>query len=319
MSGLGTMLALTAPGAETHRRQAVLLFGAGLIGGRVAAALSRRGWSHVETPTPWHDDEGLRRHLDEAKRWFDGVRPLRLDVVWSAGRAGFASGKEQTRGEEQNFRRVLDMVSSLGASSSCGLVFHLVSSAGGLFEGQRHVDAASVPAPRRPYGALKLRQEELLLKLDIPRATGAPPLARRIYRLSSVFGPAPRGVRRGLIGALLHNAGEGRATPIVGQLTTLRDYVFTEDVGRHLADACTGDVFTGPGADACQVLASGKPTTIHEIVQHVGRVVHRPPTLTFAARRDNATDITFAPSALPPRWVTTDLETAIFQLYRQVF
>lgn len=306
------MLALTAPRSETHRRQAVLLFGAGLIGGRVAAALLRRGWSRVETPTPWLDDAALRRHLAEAKWWVEDVRPERLDVVWSAGRAGFASSEEQTRGEMQNFRRVLDLMSSLGASSSCDLVFHLVSSAGGLFEGQRHVDAASVPAPRRPYGVLKLRQEELLLELDAP-------LARRVYRLSSVFGPAPRGVRRGLIGALLHNAGEGRATPIVGQLTTLRDYVFTEDVGRHLADACTGDIFTGPGADACQVLASGKPTTIHEIVQHVGRVVHRPPTLTFAARRDNATDITFASSALPPRWVTTDLETAIFQLHRQVF
>ena len=54
-----------------------------------------------------------------------------------------------------------------------------------------------------------------------------------------------------------------------------------------------------PVADACEVLASGKPTTIHEIVQHVERVVHREPQLVFAATRDNATDITFAPQALP--------------------
>ena len=43
-----------------------------------------------------------------------------------------------------------------------GPLFFLVSSAGGLFEGQRNVGDRSQPSPMRPYGFLKLRQEKLL-------------------------------------------------------------------------------------------------------------------------------------------------------------
>lgn len=305
------MLHLTPPArAEPAGRRAVLLFGAGLIGSRIGAALGRRGWRSDETPTPWQDDTSLVRHLEAAERLAPQGEAARLDVVWSAGRAGFASSVEQTRGEERSFRRVLDFVARLAQRTDSDLFVHLISSAGGLFEGQRHVDRRSRPDPKRPYGALKLRQEELLAGLDAAR-----PVARRVYRLASVYGPAPRGGRRGLIGALLDNARRGRATPIVGQLTTLRDYVFTEDVARHLAEA-----FRAPaGEDRYEVLASGKPTTIHEIVHHVTKVAHRRPALAFAAQRDNATDITFAPAVLPRRWVATDLETGICQLERGVF
>ena len=292
----------------------MLIFGAGLIGSRIGTALARRGWAgastSAESPTPWHDDKALVRHLAEVERRVLDPAASRTDIVWSAGRAGFAADETQTRGEEQNFLRLLDLVSRLLQRTEAELVFHLISSAGGLFEGQRHVDAESRPQPKRPYGVLKLRLEEHLSSFRAAR-----PMARHVYRLASVYGPAPHGGRRGLVPTLLHNAREGRATPIVGQLTTLRDYVFTEDVARRLADACTGPV----GRDRCEILASGKPTTIHEIVHHVRRVVHRVPALVFAARRDNSTDITFAPSALPADWSTTDLETAIFQLHRRVF
>ncbi|MDA8019990.1 MAG: NAD-dependent epimerase/dehydratase family protein [Thermoanaerobaculia bacterium] len=312
------MLYLTAPARRTeasetgpHGGGAVgLLFGAGLVGRRIGAALLRRGWTCRETTTPWTDGPRLLDHLRQAERWVQQVGPCRLDVVWSAGRAGFAADEEQILGEEANFRRLLDMVVRVASSTSGQIVFHLISSAGGLFEGQRHVAAGSCPCPQRPYGVLKLRLEELLANLDFPR-----PISRRVYRLTSVYGPSVRGGRRGLVPTLLHNAREGRATTIVGQLTTLRDYVFTEDIARHIADAWV--LPTQP--DRCEILASGKPTTIHEIVHHVHKVVHRTPALVFAARRDNATDITFAPSVLPPDWAPTDLETSIFQLHRNVF
>lgn len=289
---------------------AVLLFGAGLIGRRISVALARRGWEEHETPTPWHDADALARHLGDVEDAALRPSPTRIDLVWSAGRAGFSSDEEQTRGEEANFRQVLDLAARLERSTDALLVFHLISSAGGLFEGQRHVDASSRPAPRRPYGVLKLRLERLLTDLESSRR-----VPKRIYRLASVFGPSPRGGRRGLVPVLLYNTRERRPTSIVGQLTTLRDYVWTEDIARHLAEACTANFEN----DTCEVLASGKPTTIHEIVHHVRRVVHRVPALVFSARRDNATDITFAPEALPARWNPTDLETAIYQLHRGVF
>lgn len=302
---LGERGAETGPGRRPGHRLC-LLFGVGLVGGRIGAALVRRGWSLEEIPNPWDDAEALASQLEDLRSRLSAVSRRRVDLIWSAGRAGFASDTEETRGEERSFRRVLALADSLSRSARQGLVFHLVSSAGGLFEGQRHVDRRSSPRPLRPYGELKLRLEELLL------SCGAE-LHPRIYRLSSVFGPAAGGARRGLIPTLLHDAREGRTTRIVGDLTTLRDYLFTEDVARHVADACGAPPPEGPSVE---LLASGKPTSIHEILHMVKRAVGRAPALRFAGRRGNRSDITFAASALPAGWEPSDLQTSLRRLAR---
>src|SRR5256885_1733395 len=80
---------------------------------------------------------------------------------------------------------------------------------GGLFEGQRHIERDSVPEPRRPYGELKLRQEQLL-------ASSSAPLVRCVYRLTSVYGHAHTRRRQGLIPTLVVNGLRHRVSTIVG-------------------------------------------------------------------------------------------------------
>ena len=71
----------------------------------------------------------------------------------------------------------------------------MISSAGGLFEGQTFCDARSAPTPQRPYGEGKLNQEQL--------AWGRKGDAKiHIFRPSSVYGVSPSG-RIGLVTALI--------------------------------------------------------------------------------------------------------------------
>lgn len=303
------MLILQRPIEAGDRTDLALLFGVGLIGGRIASALGRRGWRAEELASPWDRADAFRRHLATVERLAAPQRPRGLHLIWSAGVAGFGSTRAQARREEQRFGQVLSLSRRLQAARLDPVVFHLISSAGGLFEGQRHVGLASRPCPRRPYGRLKLRQEELLAAVEGP-------FRRRVYRLSSAYGPAgPRG-RLGLITTLLHDIRAGRTTSLFGQLTTLRDFVWTEDVAAHVAAACEG-----PRADESrtEILASGKPTTIHEILHLVTKVSGRPPAVRFETLRDNSSDITFSPSALPAGWSPTDLVTAIRLLHQQIF
>src|ERR1041385_672024 len=77
--------------------------------------------------------------------------------------------------------------------------FHLLSSAGGLYNGQRNVGRDSVPFATNPYGRAKLEQERQL-HLALAHTQ------RMIYRPASVYGFAGPGTRLGLVAALIHNS-----------------------------------------------------------------------------------------------------------------
>src|ERR1700686_3561267 len=155
---------LLAPERGDAAGMAVAIFGTGLLGFSIFEALQARAPRHArELPLPWDMAEARPRQLqiieDDIRRHLQSG--ARLSVLWTAGRAGFLSNDAETALELQSFSEVLAMAERL-AGGVPPTSFHLVSSAGGLFEGQRHVTLQSPPRPRRPYGYLKLRQEELL-------------------------------------------------------------------------------------------------------------------------------------------------------------
>lgn len=286
----------TRPGPEAPP---VALFGVGLVGSAIARALEAGGYRGERLAFPWGDPGTWRPRLEAVSARLAGVGGLA--VVWSAGRAGFASGAGECAAEEQVFGAVLAMAGGLGARVD----FHLVSSFGGLFEGQRVVGRGSAPRPRRPYGELKLRQEERLAA-----ATG---LARRVvYRMSSVYGPAPAGQRRGLIPSLVADACARRVSHIGGRPSTLRDYLWAGDAGRFVAR----QVRERRG-DAVHLLGSGKPSSIGEIVQRVESALGRRLYLQYSTSPGNPRDISLAPSALPAGFVPRHLETVVRQLARE--
>lgn len=284
----------TAPG------RLATVFGIGQIGSAIVRAMVDRDWQVVRTRSfPWSDAAGhreiLESHADEiGARQTSGDE--RLDIVWSAGRAGFDASPSRTAEELASFESVLDFADVVTASGR-RVHFHLISSAGGLFEGQRFVGLDSHPRPRRPYGRLKWEQERLLASRIELRS--------HVYRLSSVFGTIAGGRRRGLVGTLVENSLRHRETTIVGRMSTLRDFVAADDAGRFVVDNMETD------RNTTHLLASGRPTSILEIVRRVEWAVRRPVPISCVPRPTNGVDITFRRSALPAGWNPRDVRSAI--------
>ena len=297
---------------QTRRRgnpisRAVLIFGMGLIGRSVFRALKNElAPSCHYFPFSWNQDDDRDRQITHILKFVAQIcssakQHRQFDIVWSAGKAGFAGLAEEFVSEQKSFESVLSLVhrlESLGISS--GTRFHLFSSAGGLFEGQRNVDATSEAAPLRPYGIVKINHERCLL--DLPRD-----VVRCTYRPSSVYGyVGPRG-RIGLIVAALQSILENKTAHIFAQPDTLRDYVFAADVGRFLKVK----IMDPPTTSQSYFLASGKPTATLELIALIERVMERRLSVRFELSADNTMSNSFRISALPDEWESTALETGL--------
>ena len=128
-------------------RQIMALFGAGLIGCSILAGLAGIAkYAQKHFPFSWQNAGERQQHANEIERYIaelagtEGV-PCVVSVIWAAGRAGFLSTSPEILEELSAFRDVLAFADRLGSRlSSARHMFHLTSSAGGLFEGQRLVD-----------------------------------------------------------------------------------------------------------------------------------------------------------------------------------
>jgi nucleoside-diphosphate-sugar epimerase len=295
------MIVVNAP---SHR---VFVFGAGLIGNAVLDAMRLRAPLDLQfRPLSWSGTTLRTIQLATIER--DAIDAAtsgsRVSILWSAGRAGFTAGEAETACELAMYRDVLRMSARL-ARRFDGVAFHLVSSAGGLFEGQRRVTRDAMPRPQRPYGRLKLQQEQLLLD-------ESPFASRRIYRVSSAYGPLRVNVRAGLVSTLLLSAARREVTQITGRMETLRDFVFSGDLGTHIAEA----ILENRQRNDVVVLASGRPCSLLEAQAIVERAVGRKLLVAYARDAENAEDITFDASALPPRWEASDLRWNVERIYR---
>jgi nucleoside-diphosphate-sugar epimerase len=292
----------------------VAVFGVGLVGSAIVSALWRGQPQHLATlPLSWSHATQRAGDLAAIRTAILNLAagPARqLDVVWAAGRAGFGSAPADLAPETQALADVLNWCGALTLEPSLASAqrsFHLVSSAGGLFEGQRLVDAATVPKPQRPYGEAKLAQEQMLAGI-------ADSFRTCVYRPSSVYGVQPEGGRLGLLNTLIENAVTQRTTRIFGGLDTLRDYVLASDIGAFIADR-----IRAPDASShIFLLANGKPTSIGHILRLVRKVIGRPLRVKLEFRSSNASDITFRPSGLPQGWRPTDLETGVCLVAHQL-
>lgn len=274
----------------------VAIYGVGLIGSALHRAMTGRAvWHAVHHPVQWTDPRQLPRDLRMvAKTLLEPAdRGRRISIVWSAGVGRFASSEAETRPELEAFQQALESFRVL--ADRCRLEITLISSLGGLFESTGRVDETSRPNPRRPYGWLKLRQEEVLRGLDYPSVT-------QIYRVSSAYGLIRNGHRMGLVSTLVQNGVHRRVTSIVGRTTALRDFVFADDIGHFLAtrilDDRTGVKSTGPPP----VLALGRASSIYEIRSMVETVLGRRVLISFQTQAENDSDITVSKNLLAPGW-----------------
>lgn len=295
-------------------RQMVAIFGVGLVGGAILRALRRNETEPpVTLPVNWRDQG--QRMVDLSRLTKAVTVPphpagaiRRLDIVWAAGKAGFGARREELDPEIHAFRDIVAWSRALcPVLPGTRIVFHMLSSAGGLFEGQRFIDDASQPSPRRPYGEAKFEQEKLVEELRNE-------MIAHIYRPSSIYGFSAAGGRSGLFNTLIANAKKHTTSRIFGGLDTLRDYVLSTDVGEFI----TGRIERPEAQSRSFILASGKPTSVTEMLQIASKVIGRPLYLMLEVQPSNASHITYRTSALPDDWRTTDLETGIRLVARQL-
>jgi nucleoside-diphosphate-sugar epimerase len=261
-----------------------LIFGVGLVGAWVADAAKKLPGlvNDRSIPTNWND---LDDSLEEVKR---ALHTERVRVFWCAGRAGFSSSAVDCDEELKSLEKLLAWSEQLGVPTE----FHLTSSAGGLHEGMLLVSSADQVTTERPYAALKLKQEKVLVASSIT--------SKFTYRISTVYGPPAPQRRLGLVSTMVLNALRQKPTLITAEASTLRDFVSAVDVGSFIAreEKPTG----------LHYLVTGKPLSVWALQLAVERVLQRPVRVSYSVRKDNVASTSFSPSLKPPLWEASSVE-----------
>lgn len=300
----------------------VAIFGVGLIGVNLVQALFKHSYKIIQIlPFAW--DEGARR-ANENEAILNCIDSLlatpinsptrapyiqsRIDFVWSAGKGGFGMPGNDTLQELASFNNVLDLaVSAVKGHPSCMVRFHMLSSAGGLFEGQRNVGRNTKPCVKRPYAEMKLKQEQLL--------GSCCDIIPYIYRPTSVYGFAGLHRRMGLIPTLLWNGYSNKVSSIYGTPDTIRDYVWSNDVGSFIANKISLKATVAE----THILASGKPSSIFEIHRRIEKLLNKKLFCHYIKEGGNTEHNTFNTATYPAGWNPLNIETGISKTYRVMF
>lgn len=297
-------------GGEQTSHRLIAIFGLGLIGQKIYDVLNRMIVGQCTYFNfSWNDPTKQASQLDcilqYAKlRVAKSEYPSQLSIVWSAGRIGFAANTDETQKELIAFSTFLEFADAASRSNVFSSVkVHFCSSAGGLYEGRRVVDEQTGFNICRPYSELKLAQEKLLKSRQNLTC-------HSIYRISSVYGYTKKSRRVGLVSALIQGVRNNAEVYIYGRANTLRDYVYSDDIGRFIAD----DILNDHAEPSTYILASGKATSIAEVVVTVERITQRRIFLRYVARDDNVLDNSYRLNDYGARWTPTDLSTGITRL-----
>lgn len=269
------------------------IFGAGLVGQSIASHLSARS-SALQTHLPfdWKQNSSTAEQLNIVERSLlklvreQRSNTKRISIVWSAGAAGFSAPQDVLDNEFVLFERVVGLCEALRLRDpELELDFHLLSSAGGIFEGQRHVDVATMPNPLRPYATTKLLQEDRVNALGHDVKTF-------IYRPSTIYG-YHKGGRPGLIITLIRNGYQNRTTKIFGSPDTMRDFVHVADIGRYIGNR----IISTSSEGGTFLLARGKPTSMRSVISLVEDVIGKRLYLQYDPKPSNSEHNTYRPSA----------------------
>jgi nucleoside-diphosphate-sugar epimerase len=166
-----------------------------------------------------------------------------------------------------------------------------------VYEGCSIVNSIHQECPLRPYGEWKLKQEEYLTSRDV---------FARIYRVSSAFGKGLAHHRKGLVLALIESAFSTSTVNIHAQPSTLRDFVYDDDIAFHVARKILNQ--SGHGVE---IVASGKPTSVDSLIKQVQNIIRRPVNASFRATTENDRNIVFRKNVLARYFRVTPLEESL--------
>jgi len=302
----------TYKGTDSHSNSIVQV-GFGLIGQSIADSLKQNTpnlKTEKEYKVNWKSIESFKIGLENLFEYLEQkegtTKTSSVSIIWSAGKAGFSASDDECNSELIFFKSailsLLSLCTRLGYSE---IYFHHLSSAGGLFEGQKFINKNSQARPLRPYGHLKLRQEEFLSGLDDISSLS-------IYRPSSIYSKHNVSGRKGLISVLIENGISNKVTTITGSDDTQRDYVLDKDI----ADYVAAQIKSKPDKKLYRhFLIDGKASSILEIRSIIERLLNRKLLLRYSFVNQNKADMSFTPSLKPATFYTSSLSTNIYSLY----
>jgi len=242
-------------------------------GGLIGSAIARSsGVTAFEAePVPWATSgasDVLRSELERFTAW---VGDDDWAVVWAAGAGVMHTGQDQLDEESA----LVDTFSSqLGAGAPLGSGgFYLVSSAGGAYAGSQGPPFGidTEPHPLNPYGRAKLDQEVVVAR----HLSGRIPIT--IGRVANAYGPGQNiAKRQGLVTELCLCALTNRIATIFAPMTTLRDYIYADDIAAAVVVDLLRMAGQVPDPYVLRVVASGRSTSIAELLVLVERATGRP-------------------------------------------
>lgn len=251
-------------------------------GGQLGQALHRAigADATIAKGVPWSDPTAAQGHLrDLAAAFIESCQGQPWFVCWSAG-AGVVGTPESSLGAEREALAALTSGLSASRGFEAGLGrFFLASSAGGIYasdDGSAKTEH-SVPQPTSDYGRSKLTQDEAVQQWA--DGHGVPTL---IGRISNLYGPR-QDIRKaqGFISHLCRAMANRTLFTLTVPVSTIRDFVFTDDVAARVADWATSESGAGPGVEI-KLLASGRSVTLGHVIA-LTRAISRTPARVLLA------------------------------------
>lgn len=271
----------------------ILQIGIGLIGKSFQSLTLSNCSSAKEFPINWHSSDDVLKTISTCIQFINSQNKYyEFYLVWTAGKAGFTSQTDETKEELSLFKSIMNQFSNELKSDFTSKTVLMLSSAGGLYEAQKNIGYDSIPKPLRPYGHLKLAQENHLKS----NSDNWDKLI--IIRPSSIFSSSNTRGRKGLINTLVQNVLTNRVTNIYGDPTTLRDYVDVEDVAELIFACINNQVNKSDQKLQEYIVASGKPVSIHEIIHLIEARLNSPLRIRFTPVKLNTGDITYNPNKI---------------------
>lgn len=293
-----------------HKTCVILHFGIGLVGKAIKKCILHQAKPEkvCNMPFSWTKQE---QALQQLKIIFEKTEHLinpsaNIYIVWSAGKCGFGASVEETEREKWFFYTIAEHLNTYAQTIQNKVYFYLMSSAGGLYENQNYIDTNSQPAPQRPYGFLKLEQENYILTQKA--------LHVNIFRISSVYSRyLPEG-RMGLITVMMNNCVKHKIITVFGSANTLRDYVLDEDIAIYIVKCITIQA----EEETIQFLVSGQPSSILKIKKYIELISKKKSYVNYTILKTNASNICFSPRLVPQNFYPSSLYSNLQLLYLNI-
>lgn len=258
-----------------------VLGGRGLLGSAFCRALRLDG-ATAFTPVEhfsWTDEARLATQIEAAVDAFSlqARQASRWEIYWAAGIGTMGSAEESLEPEIRALALLTRLIESNGTLISMPGALVLSSSAGAIYASSKDeiITENSLPAPNSAYARAKLRQEDIL------RSFGAahPQVSVLLARISTLYGAGQAvGKAQGLLTHMARSIVRNRPVGIYVPIDTIRDYISVDDAAVEIIGTLR-EPDLWPGV-LLKIVASGRPTTIAEIISIFKRISRKPPKIT---------------------------------------